>query len=629
MLVILRRAARTWVAKLLMLLLVASFGIWGISHTIFTPGGNAVVTVGDQQVTVNDFRFAYQRQLSDMSRRFGTQLTSEQARALGVESQVYAQLAAGAALDQLSENLNLGLSEDRLAQLIADDPAFKGPNGQFDRQLFSSRLRNSGINENSYIAERSKVAVRSQLVDAVANGFTPPAVLVDALKVYREQSRSVDYLLLTNANLDPIAPPTDDVLQKWFETVKTGYRAPEYRTIAYAKLEPSDIADPASITDQQISDDYEAHKNNYLVPGSRTIEQLRFADRAAADAAAAKIAAGESFDAIVTEQGKTAADVLLGDFTRDRLPDAVLADAAFAVETDGGTTPVVEGSFGPVILRITNIKPDHTRSLDEVKDEIRTALANQAAVQDIAAVHDEFEDMRASGSSLEEVANKLKLKLRVIDQIDRRGQDAKAQDVADLPEREKLLTEVFQTEPGVEALPINVGRQGYLWFEVRNITPARDRTLDEVREQAVSAWTAEQQKTALAAKAEALRTRIAGGESLETVAAELSIAVENKTGLKRSSEDPVLGTAGIAAAFSGPLGTVAAAVGADPASQVVLKVTDVNDAATTDALDNSEAQFKAIAAAAGDDILDQMVNRLQSDYGVSINQNLAQQAIVR
>ncbi len=152
---ILRRAAQTWVAKLLMLLLVASFGIWGVSRSLITGSNSTtVVTVGDQHVDVNEFHLAYQRQVASVSQQFGTRLTPEQARAFGIEQQVLAQLVAGASLDQLAEDMNLGLSQDRLAQLIADDPAFKAVNGQFDRELFVSRLRNASASART-ITSRS------------------------------------------------------------------------------------------------------------------------------------------------------------------------------------------------------------------------------------------------------------------------------------------------------------------------------------------------------------------------------------------------------------------------------------------------------------------------------------------
>lgn len=629
MLVFLRKASQTLFAKILLLLLVLSFGVWGVSASLFSNTSDTVVAVGDQSVSSADFAFAYQRQVTDMSNRFGMQLTTEQARAFGIESQVFSQLAAGAALDQLAADMNLGLSQDRLAQLIADDPAFKNSGGNFDRALFSSRLRNAGLREDDYIEERSKVAIRSQIVDATADGFVAPKVLIDAIKAYRYENRDINYILLTNANIELIKAPDDATLAAWFETTKSGYRAPEYRSFNYVKLEPSDIADTASITDEQIREDYERRKASYEIAGTRTIEQLSFENREMAEAAREELQKGTSFDQLVTDQGKTAGDVLLGDFTRDRLPDPALAEAAFAVTAEGGTTDVVDGAFGPVILRVTNIKEGRTQSLDEVKEEIRVALAEQAAIADLTAVHDQFEDLRAGGSTLKEAADQLQLQTVTVTDIDRRGLDNRETEVAGIPERDKLLTDVFRTEIGVEALPVTLGNNGFIWFDVTDIKAERDRELAEVRERAIADWTAEQQRIALGAKAEGLRQRVADGGNLEDVAAELGLAVESKAGITRRTEDAVLGATAITAAFSGPQGTVATASGGDPSTQILMTVTAVRDQPTSGVPLNEDEQIAQVANSAGDDILDQMVGQLQSEYGVTINQALAQQAIVR
>ncbi|MCC8933302.1 peptidylprolyl isomerase [Rhizobium sp. 'Codium 1'] len=629
MLVVLRKASQTLFAKILLVLLVASFGVWGVSASLFSNTSDTVVAVGDQTVSSSDFAFAYQRQVSDMSSRFGMQLTTEQARAFGIEAQVFSQLAAGAALDQLAVDMNLGLSQDRLAQLIADDPAFKNAAGSFDRGLFSSRLRSAGLREDDYIQERSKVAIRSQIVDATADGFVAPKVLIDAIKSYRYENRDINYLLLTNANIEPVKAPDDATLAAWFDTTKSGYRAPEYRSFNYVKLEPADIADTSAITDEQIREDYERRKATYEIAGTRTIEQLSFENREVADAALSELQNGTSFDQLVSDQGKTAGDVLLGEFTRDRLPDPALAEAAFAVTTEGGTTPVVDGALGPVILRISNIKDGRTQSLDEVKEEIRTALAEAAAIADITTVHDQFEDLRAGGSTLKEAADQLRLKTATITDIDRRGLDNRETEIAGIPERDKLLTEVFRTDIGIEALPVNLGNNGFIWFDVTDIKPERDRELAEVREKAVADWTAEQQRIALGALAESLRKRIADGGKLEDIASELGLAVESKAGITRRSEDAVLGPAAVTAAFSGPQGTVATASGADPSTQILLSVTAVRDQPTGGVPLSEDQQIGQLANAAGDDILDQMVSQLQAEYGVVFNQALAQQAIVR
>lgn len=627
MLEILRRGAQTWVVKGLMALLVVSFGVWGVSTSLVTGTSDAVVTVGDVKVSPSDFRLAYERQVAQLSRQFGTRLSREQAKAFGVEAQVYSQLVAGATLDQLSNDMNLGLSQDRLATLISEDPAFRGVNGQFDRLTFSSVLRNAGLREKDYINNRSQVAVRSQIVEALSDGYTPPKVLGDALRQYRNQTRTIDYLLLSNANIDPVKAPSDEVLKPWFESHKADYRAPEFRKISYVKLEPSDIADPASVTEEEIRAEYDKRKDSFRTPETRTVEQLSFPSRAEADAAAVKLSTGTSYDQLVTAAGKTASDVLLGDFTRDSMPDAKLGDAAFAVKADGQTTPVIDGAFGPVILRVTNIKPETLRGFDDVKEELRKELALANAGDEIMAIHDKFDDARVSGASMKEAASQTNLKLVVLNAVDARGNDPEGEEIAGIPEAKTLLNEAFEAEVGAETLPVNLGRDGYVWFDVEEITPARDRTLDEAREKVVADWTAEQQRNALAAKATELKSRVEKGETLAAIAAELGIAVETKSGLRRSTEDAALSPAAVTAAFGGANGLVANAPGVGGEGQILLKVTEVDDSNPGDALDNDDRQINAIAQASGDGILDQMVSELQKGYGVTINQQLADLAL--
>lgn len=89
MLDLLRNAAGTWVAKILLLMLVVSFAVWGISGQMMGGmGGNAVITAGSTKVTAVEYRLAYDRQLSVLSQQFGTRITREQAAAFGIDQQV-------------------------------------------------------------------------------------------------------------------------------------------------------------------------------------------------------------------------------------------------------------------------------------------------------------------------------------------------------------------------------------------------------------------------------------------------------------------------------------------------------------------------------------------------------------
>ena len=77
MLTALRHAAGTWVAKFLLILLVLSFAVWGISGQITGGLGSNVVQVGSTKVSVLEYRLAYDRQIRLLSQQFGMPLTRE------------------------------------------------------------------------------------------------------------------------------------------------------------------------------------------------------------------------------------------------------------------------------------------------------------------------------------------------------------------------------------------------------------------------------------------------------------------------------------------------------------------------------------------------------------------------
>lgn len=217
MLDVLRNSAQSWVAKSLLGLLVLSFGVWGISGTMFQGTGSTVVSVGDTRVTPIEYRLAYDRQVAIMSRRLGTRLTTDQARALGLENQVLGQVVSNAALDEQSRRMNLGLSEDRLATIIADDPAFRGINGRFDRGTFTNLLRSVGMSEEDFIVSQQSAAIRSQIVEAISDGYEAPATMMRALYQYENESRTLDYLVLNRDVAGPVADPTDGDLKTYFD----------------------------------------------------------------------------------------------------------------------------------------------------------------------------------------------------------------------------------------------------------------------------------------------------------------------------------------------------------------------------------------------------------------------------
>ncbi len=623
----LRNAAGTWVAKLLLVLLIASFAVWGISGQIVGGlGGNSVISAGETSVSVIEYRLAYDRQLNVLSQRFGQTITREQAQAIGIDNQVLAQLVAGAVLDEQARTMGLGLSDQRLATLTAEDPAFQGPNGQFDRNRFEFVLRQVGMRPEDYFKSRSQVAIRQQIVEAVSDGMDAPDAFLKAVAIYQGEDRTIEFVTLPASVAGVVGEPQESVLSEWFDQRKSNYAAPEYRKIAYIKLEPEDIADPDAVAAEDVRSDYEKNIKRYTTPEKRALEQLVFKSSEDAQAAREKIAGGATFAEIVTAEGKTDADTTLGTVSKTDIADDAIADAAFAL-AENEVSDVVEGAFGPVLVHVKLITPEIVEPFDQVKDQIRKEIAENEAARILLDVHDNYEDSRAAGDTLGEAAAKLQLSVKTVEAIDRTGRGTDGEVINSLPASSELIRGAFETEPGVENPAINIGSSGFVFYEVVSTTQARDRTLDEVREKAVGDWKSEELSNRLAARAGEIEKQVKDGTPMAEAVADLSLEPQNKFGLKRDADDADIGKTGVAAVFGVPVngtGTVRAPQGD---SWIVFKVTESFEpvGAGPDAV--PEEARNSFASGLADDLLDQLVSRLQDDYGVTVNQSAINRAL--
>jgi peptidyl-prolyl cis-trans isomerase D len=621
-----RKAAGGWVAKLLMALLVLSFGVWGVSSSMLTGSGpRSVIDVGNATVSPVEFRLAYDRQLRGMSQQFGTKLTREQAVAMGIDQQVLSQLSAGALLDNLAKDMNLGISKDQLAVLTSKDPSFFNASKQFDRGMFERVLREVGMRPEDYLLNRAQVARRQQIVDSSTDSMTTPAAFLDALSIYNGETRDVSYLVLPRRLIEPVAAPDATKLQKFFDENKADYRFPEYRAIRYLKLAPEDMADGVTIADADLRADYDKNLLRFTTPEQRTIQQLLFPDRAAADAALASLNAGKTFDTLIADQKKTATDATLGTFEKAAVPDKKIGDAAFAITVANGVSPVIDGAFGPLIVRISEIKPAVTKPFDEVKDAIRKELAIAKAAEGILDVHDAYEDARAGGDTMQGAAQKLNLKIVEIPAVSRTGETPDGKRVETFPEADQLLKLAFDSEVDAELPPISIGATGFLWTEVASVTPSRDAKLDEVKARVTTDWNGAEADRLIAEKANALLTELKGGKSLADIATGLSLGVDTAPGLSRTNQNATLGETGVQAAFGGPEGHKALVSSGADGAQILISVDKVSRPdADAGRVKNEVEQLNASVS---NDLLDQLIARLRVDTPVKVNQTAIDQAL--
>ena len=612
-----------WVAKILIGLLVASFAVWGVSGSILYGNVNTVVQVGDTTVEGYAYRFAYENQLNALSQQAQRRLSRQEADAFGLRSNVLAQVISGAVLDENSRNMGLGISDKNLAQEIAKDPNFSDLSGNFSRGTLQATLRQYGLTEAEYIEDRKRVALRNQIQEGTASSLDMPKAFKDALSVYQNEKRVIDYVAVGPEVLDQTPAPQETDLKEYFEANKTDFTAPEYRKLTVLLLQAADVAKPQEVTNEEIKATYESRKDGLRTPEKRRIEQLVLKNMEEAEQAKSKIAAGTSFEDVVAEQGKTIADIDLGLLIKNELPDTKVADAAFAAQLNV-PTDIVEGLFGPVIVRVSEIEAEATASFQDMKDQLRQELAMQKAADEVFSLFDAVEDERAAGSTLSESAKLLNLSTRTISSVDSFGRDTNGNSISGIPNLRELLQVAFQTEPGDDTRELPIGNDGFLWYEVDEITPSRQQEFDEVKDEVSSAWVASETGKKVQAIADGIAERIRGGEDFNTVLAEVLPTDSIGSVVKFASTEPILRTAqlnelgrdAMRKSFLSSKGSIEVAE-ANENNRIVLRIADV--IAPEISTEPSELEDELNQAAAID-ILNQVVADMQSRLDVSVNQ---------
>ncbi len=604
-------------------LLAVSFAIWGIGDVFRGFGRSALAKVGNTEIGIEQFRTIYNDKLQQLGREAGRPVSMDQARAFGFDRQVLGQLIAETALDERARQMGLNISDADVANSIMTDPTFRGLTGGFDRARFEAIIRQAGYSEPRYVAEHRKQMLRRQIVDTVAGELTVPKASVEAAYRYSNEERAIEYLVLDRSLAGAVPPATPEELAKYFEERKGQFRAPEYRKAVLVVVTPADIAKWETINDADARGIFEQRKARYGTPEQRHIRQMVFSNAEEAKAASEKIAQGTAFEAVAQERGLKESDIDLGTIPKSGIIDQAVADAAFALK-EGEVSAPVQGRFGTALVWVLKVQPGTTRTYEQVADEIKRDVALERAKAQVSGLRDKLEDARAGGETLEEAAEKLKVASRTIEAIDRNGRTPEGVPITDLPRPNELGPAIFATDVGVENDPLQY-ENGYVWYDVVGITPARERALDEVKTEIEIRYTNDEIAKRLKTKADALTEKLKTGGSLKDVAAEDKLKVETATGVKRGDPKEDLSAPIINAIFRTPKGAVGSAEGAQATQRVVFRVEDIKvpdlDMKSPDAKRISDSVRRALA----DELLAGYAERLERDVGVTINPNALNQ----
>ncbi|WP_156851254.1 peptidyl-prolyl cis-trans isomerase [Bartonella refiksaydamii] len=617
MLDILRNATNSWVARIfLAILLVCFILLWGIPQ-LHTKSERDLLTSGKSIITVDDYRLALADQSARLAltSRLGRMFTPNEMQQYKIPAFVFTQLQQDVLFDEQVRKMKISLSKDAIARILSADNMFQ-INGVFDKNLFRNYLQNLHIRESNFLDYYTQKEKRNQLISASLSGIKAPDLFYKALALYQGESRIADYFVIDFKEKKTIFDPDHETLQKWFETHRNEFRAPEYRTVSLLTMTSAEIVKRKDISADEVKAFYTQNTSRFMTPEKRTIEELRFPTREAADNAARKIADGLSFDELVKTENKTLNDIKKGPFTENDL-SSHLASEIFELKK-GQISAVINDLQGPVIIRVVHIEPSVSIPFEKVEENIRQTLAQNRAVDDIRNNYTAIENARFEGASLKELADQYKLPLRTIT-IDRTGKTVEGTILTDLPQKDILLNAIYQSSEGVDLDPLSLQKGGYLWYKVDKIIPARDKTFEEAKHDALSQWKNEEVQRLLDEKAKDAIKQLSEGKSLVSLAHTLGVIKQTTQPLRRQDSSKILGAEGVKALFSGPKGHYGVIKGPVATNRIIYQIKTVTIPQNTTAHTLSSDIRTSIDMIMKEDLKLEMLEIANKEHPLEIN----------
>lgn len=615
----LRRGAQTWVAKILFGILIISFGVfWGIEDVFRGAARGSLATVGKSEISATDFQQAFQTQLQEISRQAGKRISAEEARAAGFDKMVLQRLVNDAAVSEHGRELKLAISDEALVDNLKNEEGLQGADGKFSRAMLEEVMRQMGVNERGLFAILRKDEIKRQLVTALANSIAVPQSLLDVQHAWSAEARRLEHFTISPDKVT-VSEPDEAALKSTYEANKRRFVEPEFRKFAVLLLTVEDLKKNVAVTEEEIKATYERTKETYDVPEKRRVQQIAFKDKAAAEEAKKALDGGKSFRDVAKDAGATEADINLGLVTKKQMIDKVVAEAAFKLNRDE-VSPVIEGRFRPVIVRVVEIQPGKESTLTEVSEKIKDALAKERASPELRSLYDQVVDSRNLGKSHQEIAEALKIRLVEIEAADRTNKRPDGSRALEHSDENAIVAAAFSAQAGVEGDPIELKQSnGYAWIDLRGTTPEKEKPFDQVKEDVKKLFTETERKRLIDELAAQLVIRADQGATFEKLASEAGGTVATTEPITRTTTVSTFDDSAVQKAFGLAKGKAASANTADGSSRVVFRVSDILPAPPASQLDRDR-----LADALREDMtqsqLDTYISTLTKQLGFAINE---------
>ncbi|MBS0479573.1 MAG: SurA N-terminal domain-containing protein [Proteobacteria bacterium] len=507
------------------------------------PTGSTLATVGKEAISSNEIRANTERMINAYRQQY-PQLTMEEFIAKGGFDQPFENRINSTALALFGESQGMRVGRALADTEITSQAQFKGLDGKFDPNLYKQFLAQQRMSDSELHTEiaRNMLAqlVIGPMMPQSVGKFVAPVSIATPYASMLLEKRTGTVAFIDTKKMPVGAPVTDAEAAAYYKTNIDRYTVPERRSVRYATVSVTHLRAKSAPTDAEIAKAYRDQAAKFAPTETRSVRQVVLLDQKSADALAAKVRSGAAIDAAAKAVGLDAA--LFADQTKAAYAaqtSPAIADQVFAA-AGGAVIGPVKTPLGWAVIHLEKITKVPGKTLDQAKPDLVKDLTEQKTMLAAAALRQQISDAISNNATIDEIAQKLGLKLESSPALDAQGNDPDARTPPPAqpdPLKTALSAVAFQSEADDEPQLAPIDKEGgFALVKLDKIIPAAPRSLASVIDEVKKNFLIDRQVRNARDIATQVRDKVSKGVPLAKALAE--------TGIRFDATKPISGTRG-------------------------------------------------------------------------------------
>ena len=408
MLNIIRNLVKSIAGKILLLIMVASFAVWGMGDLLRSGDSGLVAIIGKQKITINEFYYQFQKKLNEFNQSLDEKLSEEEAHKQQITYLVLNEMVYGKMIQEFAENNSIYLSDNIIKKAIISIPQFHDADGNFNKILFDSSIISNFNNEAEFTNEISKIFLNNLLFESFTINAPFNKEISNLFYNYESETRNVLYFNIDDRLIKKSQYTEKDVLE-FYNDNKNDYLISKKIETRFINVDSNSFSALVDITEDEIELYYNENIDSYTINETREIEIINAKSIEQANKIIELFNNNIELTRYLNEEELTISkldSVKIGDFDDDisssifNNPEGLILDP---VDIDG---------IGYFVIKINKIFPSKVISLDEEKNRIIEALNNEKAYKLFLENIELIEELNLTGLTLDEISTNFNLEIK-------------------------------------------------------------------------------------------------------------------------------------------------------------------------------------------------------------------------